>query len=193
MTHAKLACFMSCIAALTAPSASTVYTGTPHNNYSAYDENDVDSSACLANKISEGGLGILVIDQQVSFRPERSLPIAIANDDAPRIAAFIANHTSELDQVVLTMDSHQRYHIAHGTFWQNATGDSPEPCTTIYLHNISDGVWKPRDASLHGYVLEYTESLEASGKFSLAVWPEHCLTGSHGYSIVTNVLDAALE
>ncbi|KAE8991568.1 hypothetical protein PF011_g17897 [Phytophthora fragariae] len=193
MISAPLAFFMSCVAMLTTPAASTVYISTPPNNCSAYDEGDVDASACLANKINEGGIGLLIIDQQVSFHPGGSLAIATANDDAARIAAFISNHTSELDQVVLTMDSHQRYHIAHGIFWQNATGHSPEPYTTIYSQNISDGVWMPRDASLHDYVLTYTTSLETSGKFSLTIWPEHCLIGSHGHNIVTNVLDAALE
>eukprot|EP00644_Phytophthora_capsici_P007604 jgi/Phyca11/557222/estExt2_Genewise1Plus.C_PHYCAscaffold_1040048 len=153
----------------------------------------MDTSACLANKINEGGLGLLVIDQQVSFHPGGSLAIETANEDATRIAAFISNHTSELDQIVLTMDSHQRYHIAHSVFWTNATGDSPEPYTTIYAQNISNGVWMPRDASLHDYVLTYTEALETSGKFSLTIWPEHCLIGSQGHNIVTNVLDAALE
>ncbi|KAL4088295.1 hypothetical protein PRIC1_012719 [Phytophthora ramorum] len=193
MFSTKLAYVVSCMAVLVVPAASTVFISTPPNNCSAYDENDVDTSACLANKINEGGLGILVIDQQVSFHPGGSLAIATANEDAARIAAFISNHTSALDQVVLTMDSHQRYHIAHGIFWENATGSSPEPYTTIYAQNISDGVWRPRDASLHDYVLAYTESLEASGKFSLTVWPEHCLIGSTGHNIVTNVLDAALE
>jgi nicotinamidase/pyrazinamidase len=193
MLTTRLGFVASCLALLAAPAASTVYISTPPNNCSAYDEIDVDTSACLANKINEGGIGILVIDQQVSFHPGGSLAIATANDDAARIAAFISNHTAELDQVVLTMDSHQRYHIAHGIFWQNATGDSPEPYTTIYAQNISDGVWKPRDASLHDYVLEYAESLEANGQFSLSIWPEHCLIGSPGHNIVTNVLDAALE
>ncbi|OWZ20888.1 hypothetical protein PHMEG_0004638 [Phytophthora megakarya] len=135
---------------------------------------------------------MLVIDQQVSFHPGGSLAIATANEDAARIAAFISNHTSELNQVVLTMDSHQRYHIAHGIFWQNATGESPEPFTTIYAQNISDGVWMPRDSSLNDYVLAYTRSLEASGKFSLTIWPEHCLIGSPGHNIVPDVLASAL-
>ncbi|KAE9009711.1 hypothetical protein PR003_g19139 [Phytophthora rubi] len=156
-------------------------------------ESDAEKAARLASEIPEGGLGILVIDQQVSFHPGGSLAIATANADAARIAAFISNHTSELSQVVLTMDSHQRYHIAHGVFWENAAGESPDPFTTIYSQNISDGVWKPRDSSLSDYVLAYTESLEASGKFSLTIWPEHCLIGSPGHNIVPDVLAAALE
>ncbi|KAE9318554.1 hypothetical protein PF008_g18477 [Phytophthora fragariae] len=69
MISAPLAFFMSCVAMLTTPAASTVYISTPPNNCSAYDEGDVDASACLANKINEGGIGLLIIDQQVSFHP----------------------------------------------------------------------------------------------------------------------------
>ncbi|GMF15084.1 unnamed protein product [Phytophthora fragariaefolia] len=156
-------------------------------------ESDIEKAARLANDISDGGLGILVIDQQVSFHPGGSLAIGSADEDAARIAAFISNHTSELSQVILTMDSHQRYHIAHGIFWENDAGESPDPFTTIYSHNITDGVWKPRDASLNDYVLAYTQSLEASGKFSLTIWPEHCLIGSPGHNIVPDVLASALE
>jgi nicotinamidase/pyrazinamidase len=156
-------------------------------------ESDVERAARLANEIPQGGLGILVIDQQVSFHPGGSLAIGSANEDAARIAAFISDHTSELSQVVLTMDSHQRYHIAHGIFWEDEAGESPDPFTTIYAQNITDGMWKPRDASLKDYVLAYTESLEAKGKFSLTIWPEHCIIGSPGHNIVPDVLEAALE
>ncbi|KAJ8569309.1 hypothetical protein ON010_g5951 [Phytophthora cinnamomi] len=156
-------------------------------------ESDTEKAARLASEIPEGGLGILVIDQQVSFHPGGSLAIDTANADAARIAAFMSNHTSELSQVVLTMDSHQRYHIAHGIFWENDAGESPDPFTTIHSQNITDGVWKPRDSSLNDYVLAYTQSLEASGKFSLTIWPEHCLIGSPGHNIVPDVLASALE
>ncbi|KAG6961996.1 hypothetical protein JG688_00008827 [Phytophthora aleatoria] len=119
-----------------------------------------------------GGLGILVIDQQVSFHPGGSLAIDSANADAARI---ISNHTSELSQVVLTLDSHQRYHIAHGIFWENEAGESPSPFTTIYAQNITDGVWKPRDSSLHDYVLAYTQSLEANVLESALEWTKESL------------------
>ncbi|KAK1929292.1 hypothetical protein P3T76_015244 [Phytophthora citrophthora] len=156
-------------------------------------KHDVTEDAQRAGSIPSGGVAILVIDQQVSFHPGGSLAIPTANDDAARIAAFISNHTSELSQVVLTMDSHQRYHIAHGIFWTNDAGVSPQPFTTISAKDIENGRWKPRDSSLKDYVLEYTKSLEASGKFSLTIWPEHCVIGSPGHNIVPDVLASALE
>ncbi|KAE8895183.1 hypothetical protein PF005_g919 [Phytophthora fragariae] len=150
-------------------------------------------AAQAAGAIPAGGLCLLVIDQQVDFHPGGSLAIPTANEDAARIAAFITKHARQLSQLVLTLDSHQRYHIAHGVFWENAEGQSPEPFTLITAKDVAAGVWRPRDASLKSYVLAYTTALEASGKFTLCIWPEHCLIGSPGHNIVPNVHAAALE
>ncbi|KAF1782834.1 Leucine-rich repeat domain, L domain-like [Phytophthora cactorum] len=135
-----------------------------------------------------GGLGILVIDQQVSFHPGGSLAIDSANADAARI---ISNHTSELSQVVLTLDSHQRYHIAHGIFWENEAGESPSPFTTIYAQNITDGVWKPRDSSLHDWhTLSHWRPVASSRSLS---GRNTVLSVSPGHNIVPDVLESALE
>ena len=80
---------------------------------------DVTAAAKRAGGIPKGGLCLLVIDQQVDFHPGGSLAIPTANDDAERITTFINEHRCKLSQVVMTLDSHQRYHIAHGIFWEN--------------------------------------------------------------------------
>ncbi|KAG7398309.1 hypothetical protein PHYBOEH_011304 [Phytophthora boehmeriae] len=155
--------------------------------------NSLEQAAQQAGAIPSGGLCVLVIDQQVDFHPGGSLAIPTANEDAARIAAFISKHSDRLQQVVLTLDSHQRYHIAHGIFWENAAGESPTPFTLITAEEVAAGVWKPRDSSLTEYVLEYTKALEASGKFTLCIWPEHCVVGTPGHNVVPDVLAAALE
>ncbi|KAG7377570.1 hypothetical protein PHYPSEUDO_011422 [Phytophthora pseudosyringae] len=193
----KLSQIVTCLALLLAPSLAVIPPAViPSAIEAVYNDiikHDVADDAELAGSVPLGGLGILVIDQQVSFHPGGSLAIPTANEDAARIAAFISNHTSELSQIVLTMDSHQRYHIAHGIFWKNDAGESPQPFTSISSKDIKNGVWKPRDSRLKDYVLTYTQALEASGKFSLTIWPEHCVIGSPGHNIVPNVLNAALE
>lgn len=150
-------------------------------------------AAKVAGAISAGGLCLLVIDQQVDFHPGGSLAIPTAHEDAERIAAFIHQHLTQLKQLVFTLDSHQRYHIAHGIFWEDTEGKSPEPFTLISSNDIASGLWRPRDRKLTQYVLAYTTALEASGKFTLCIWPEHCLVGSPGHNIVPNVLAAAME
>lgn len=154
---------------------------------------DVSEAAKRAGGIAKGGLCLLVIDQQVDFHPGGSLAIPTANEDAARIAAFITRHRAHLAQLVFTLDSHQRYHIAHGIFWANAQGESPAPFTLISSQDVAAGVWTPRDPQLREYVLAYTQSLEKSGKFTLCIWPEHCVIGTPGHNLVEDVRTAALE
>ncbi|KAG2783680.1 hypothetical protein PC129_g17751 [Phytophthora cactorum] len=193
----KIVNMCACLVLLLVPSLAVIPPAViPSAIEAAYNDfvkHDVADDAEQAESIPLGGLAILVIDQQVSFHPGGSLAVPTANEDAARIAGFITNHTSELSQIVLTMDSHQRYHIAHGIFWKNDAGESPQPFTTITSKDIKNGVWMPRDSSLSDYVLAYTKTLEASGKFSLTIWPEHCLIGSPGHNIVPNVLASALK
>jgi nicotinamidase/pyrazinamidase len=40
------------------------------------------------------------------------------------------------------------------------------------------------------YCIEYTRRLEENQKFQLCIWPEHCLMGSVGHTMVDPVLDA---
>lgn len=153
----------------------------------------VAEAARRAGETPRGGLALLVIDQQADFHPGGSLAIPTANEDAARIAAFISAHAPRLSQLVLTLDSHQRYHIAHGIFWEDAAGASPAPFTLIPAAAVERGDWRPRDAELREYALEYTRALERSGKFTLCIWPEHCLIGTPGHCVVPDVQAAALE
>merc|ERR1712070_27994 len=40
----------------------------------------------------------------------------------------------------------------------------------------------PRQASKE-WALEYTEKLEAGGRFKLQIWPYHCIIGTPGHSV----------
>jgi len=55
-----------------------------------------------------------------------------------------------------------------------------------------DKTWLPRDSSLVDYCVQYLSALEASGKFMLVVWPEHCLIGSSGHAVYPPI-NAALH
>ncbi|ETI50525.1 hypothetical protein F443_05954 [Phytophthora nicotianae P1569] len=157
----KIVKIFACLAILLIPSLAiippAVIASTIETVYSEFVKHDVVDDAELAGSIPLGGLAILVIDQQVSFHPGGSLAIPTANEDAARIAAFITNHTSELSQIILTMDSHQRYHIAHGIFWMNDAGESPQPFTTITSKDINPP--PPNPADFHLFKLHYTAPL----------------------------------
>jgi len=59
---------------------------------------------------------------------------------------------------------------------------------------IPDSLYK-EDGSIDivGYCIEYTKRLEAKGRFKLCIWPEHCLMGSNGHSVVPAIQEAVNE
>nr|CCA16392.1 conserved hypothetical protein [Albugo laibachii Nc14] len=146
-----------------------------------------------ASKSPRGGVCVLVIDQQVDFHPGGSLAIQNAGEDAERTAEFITANQQDVSQIVLTMDSHQQYHIAHGVFWANSKNECPEPFTQITELDIRNGVWVPRQIELREYAMYYTRNLEKHGKFVLCIWPEHCVIGTPGHNIVSVIHKAALN
>lgn len=83
----------------------------------------------------------------------------------------------------MTLDSHQRVHIAHGIFWVNDTGDRPPPFTLITRHDVAR---RTRAEA-------YTRKLEEKGKFTLCIWPEHCIIGSPGHNVRPSILAAINE
>jgi nicotinamidase/pyrazinamidase len=161
---------------------------------------------------------LLLIDVQRDFHPGGTLAIPTADTDAKRIATFLVEHSSRIKRVVATLDAHLKLHIAHPGFWvSGADGIThPEPFTAISSNDLVNGVWRPRsdltiprgtideavfgslenlsdpngDLDLVKYCIEYTKRLEEKGKFQLVVWPEHCLIGSDGFSVVDEVNEA---
>ena len=69
--------------------------------------------AYKSNLKARPGAALLVIDPQVDFHPGGSLAIPTANEDAKRTADFIRKHINEIDEVYVTLDTHQHFHIAH--------------------------------------------------------------------------------
>ncbi|KAG9401464.1 hypothetical protein AC1031_009329 [Aphanomyces cochlioides] len=151
------------------------------------------SLAHVERSHSQGGVTLLIIDPQRDFHPGGSLAIPTADEDAVRTAAFIRNHLDDIDQLIITLDSHQRLHIAHSVFWTNDKGESPPPFTLITSEDVANGKWKARSPEVQAYVYEYTKALEQGGRFTICIWPEHCIIGTPGQAIVDSIHEAALE
>ena len=146
---------------------------------------------------------LLVIDPQNDFcdlppeyRPvgqSPSLPVAGAHADLQRLAAFVQRHQAQLDQIVVTLDSHQRIDIAHPGFWQRggaADGGQVLPFTAITAAQVRAGEYLPRDAQALPRTLAYLDALEAAGLYTLMVWPVHCQIGSWGHGIHADLRQA---
>lgn len=112
-----------------------------------------------------------------------ALPVAGAHDDMLRLANLIDSAGSAFTDIVVTLDSHQRYDIAHPGFWQTGTGGEVSPFTPITAAQVRAGDFAPRDAQAMDKTLAYLDALEAAGRYTLMVWPVHCEIGSWGHNV----------
>ena len=131
---------------------------------------------------------LLIIDPQKDFHPGGSLAIASAGKDAAKIAKLIDQHSMELDDIVVSLDTHQKMHIAHPLFWKDPkSGKHPDPMTHISLKSLEAGEWTTTDPKWAEWGKSYVATLETNERFQLIVWPEHCLIGTNGHSVVDDV------
>ena len=128
---------------------------------------------------------LTVDSQQNTIAP--SLPVPHSWEDATMLATFISHQQSRINNIVVTLDSHHEYDIAHSVYWQNKQGEHPTPFTLISHQDIVDGIWQPTNQELLSHVLKYTQSLEKTGKYSLIIWPIHCVIDSVGHAIVAPI------
>jgi len=147
---------------------------------------------------------LVVIDPQVDFMDSSgsALPVPGANEDMKRLARMVDRIGSRLEDVHVTLDSHRVIDVGHPGMWQNKKGDSPSPFTMISSDDIAAGIWFPRNQhakpqqlegkTLGQYMLEYAKALEGKGQYPLMVWPEHCLIGTSGHAVQSDLM-AALQ
>lgn len=113
-----------------------------------------------------------------------SLPVAGAHADLQRTASLVTRLGGQLDAITVTLDSHHRIDIAHPGFWLQATsGCAPGPFTPITAAHVRAGAYAPRDATQLDRTLAYLDALEATGRYTLMVWPVHCQMGSWGHGV----------
>eukprot|EP01038_Epipyxis_sp_PR26KG_P015394 gene15394-20761_t len=135
---------------------------------------------------TEGGVVLLLIDPQVDFHGGGSLAVAGADEDSHRISQMVEHNIDKIDEVIVTLDSHNPDHIAHALFWSgkiDGTGIEPSPFSQISSEDLLKGKWFPKDMQQMDHCIEYTRELEKKGRFMLTIWPPHCLIGSAGQKI----------
>jgi len=138
-------------------------------------------------------VAILIIDPQNDFHGGGSLAVTGADEDALRIAQMIKYNQDDIADIYITLDCHHKMHIAHKGFWRNENGEMPAPMTQITHAEVKAGKWRVAQPEHANWALEYTEKLEAGGRFTLIIWPEHCLIGTSGNIVVNCINDAAQE
>lgn len=128
---------------------------------------------------------LLIIDPQNDFMdlPQAALPVPGARADMQRLAGFIDALSDQIDAIVVTLDSHAGYGIERTTFWLDAQGAPVAPFTAITAADATAGRFRPRDPQCAQETLAYLLALEAGGERTLVVWPVHCVLGSWGHNI----------
>ncbi len=123
-----------------------------------------------------------------------------AVDDNRRLCEFLYRNLGAITTIVPTLDSHQALQIFHSLFLVDEEGSHPAPMTQVTAAQVREGHWRvdPRAADAVGmtpseadrYLAHYTASLEASGKFSLTIWPYHAMLGGLGHALVSSLEEA---
>lgn len=132
-------------------------------------------------------------DPATGIHTAPSLPVPGAHADMLRTAAFVRAHGAQLDGITLTLDSHQRFDIAHPGYWQQADGRAVAAFTPITAVQVRAGTFVPRNDALLPRTLQYLDALERQGRYTHMVWPVHCEIGSWGHGVHTEVLAACGE
>ncbi len=131
------------------------------------------------------------VDGIVGFIP--ALPVPGATADMQRLAAFIAGNGEKLEDIHVTMDSHQVIDISHPMWWKDAKGNPPPPFTQIIADDVEAGIWTTRDPGVRTRSLQYLRTLEQNKKKRHTVWTEHCIIGTPGHAIQADLMKALLD
>ncbi|MBK8259705.1 MAG: nicotinamidase [Polyangiaceae bacterium] len=152
---------------------------------------------------------LLLIDVQKDFCfPQGSLYVGGrsgrgAMDDNRRIADFIYKNLGAISQITTTMDTHFAYQIFFPAFWVDREGEPLKAHREITTAQIDGGEVKPNPAVAkwlcggnYGWlckqVRHYTAELEKAGKYTLYLWPPHCLLGGSGHALAGVIHEARL-
>lgn len=137
---------------------------------------------------------LVIIDPQQDFiispTYKGSLGVPGAYEDMLRIADYILKEDPE--HIVVTLDTHNEFDIAHNAWWVDNEGKHPEPFTLITVQDVENGKWKAAKRELQEHANFYVKKLEQQNKYKLLIWPNHCIEGTEGHK-VNPELDTALQ
>lgn len=149
---------------------------------------------------------LLVIDPQNDFCLPASHPLAAqfpvvpylpnntrqgalfvqnADQDCLRLAKFIDRSLDFIDDIRVTLDSHQPVHIAHAISWIDAQGNHPGPFTLIQVADVEgqNAKWRASNPTWQQRQVDYVKALAAGGRYVLVIWPPHCLISTIGHAV----------
>lgn len=129
---------------------------------------------------------LLIIDPQFDFcDPTGALYVKGAEHDMTRLAALISRAKGYIDDIRVTLDSHQPVHIAHPICWVDNKGNHPAPFTIIKEEDVlgTNPKWRAYNPAWQERQVNYVKALKAGGRYELCIWPPHCLIGTDGHRV----------
>lgn len=142
---------------------------------------------------------LVVIDPQMDFIDTPgaggSLAVPGAYDDMGRLAKFIERMGDRIYDIHMTLDSHDVLDVSHPRSWVNVqTGEHPAAFTTILPDEIGlSKTWRGLTDEMTERYRTYSKALAARQRYPHIIWPEHCLIGSHGWTVDPRVFGAMLD
>lgn len=154
---------------------------------------------------------LLIVDPQVDFcdpgekltlkdgssmdRPTGKLYVKGAEEDMRRLADMVRRTKKDLEEIVVTLDSHRTLHIAHPIWWRDSAGEHPKPFTLLNVSDVTGPTakWRATNQAYQQRSEEYVQKLKVNGRYVLCIWPPHCLIGSAGYQVMPVLFDALCE
>lgn len=131
---------------------------------------------------------LLIIDPQYDFcSPTGALCVPGAHMDMLRLSEFITHKGNKITDIHVTLDTHNLIDVAHPLMWVDEKGNNPKPFTIITLDDVQSGKWAPFDAAYNYWLFEYVKALDDTGASPLCIWPPHCLIGSPGAAVYSDV------
>jgi nicotinamidase/pyrazinamidase len=128
---------------------------------------------------------LVIIDPQndfiISDEYKGSLGVDGALQDIEKIINYIKLNNPE--NILVTLDTHNEFDIAHHSWWINEKKQNPNPFTIISYEDVISGVWKAKDPSLQSHAEKYTLQLKEQNKHMLCIWPNHCIENTFGQEI----------
>ncbi len=152
---------------------------------------------------------LLLIDVQKDFCfPRGSLYVggrsgSGAVEDSARMAEFIYRNLGALTEITATLDSHLAFQIFSPAFWVDADGKPLASHQVLTTSDLDRGLARP-NPNLAGWLANgdlqwltaqarhYCQELERVGKYSLYLWPPHCILGSDGHALVGVIHEARM-
>lgn len=146
-----------------------------------------------------------------------TLVVPGADQDMIRVSAMIKRLGGRLDDIHVTMDSHQTIGIERPRWWKRiGDGAAPAPFTALGIHpdgkrivkiDFTSGAPVFTDEEYTTYqpsmlhkqgptgkgTFGYLEALANKGRYPHVVWPVHCVVGSWGWSVVPELHKSLCE